>query len=391
MRDTLKTTWLLAAINAATMSAMTMMVFIGSIIGDDLAPAESWSTIPIAAMVVGSACGVLPVTRSMHRFGRRIAFGLFFALGAGSCLLASSAIASKSFGLFCLAAVGLGVMVSAVLQLRFAAMESVSPERAPTAASIILASGIAAAWIGPEITLLGKDLTAATYQGSFLLGAVCLVAATALLSAYRTEGVAAEDAHGEGRSWQELIRNPTMVLAVASAATAYMVMTFIMTATPISMHVEHHHSLEDTKWVIQSHISAMYLPSLFTAFLFKVLGIRALMVIGILCFCSTISIGLYDASVLGFLLQLVILGIGWNFLFVAGTALLPTTHRPEERFTAQGLNDTVMISVQAIGSISAGFAVAALSWGSLVLLGLLPMAVMAAMLVWERTATAAGI
>jgi len=152
------------------------------------------------------------------------------------------------------------------------------------------------------------------------------------------------------------------------------VMSFIMTATPISMHLHMGHSLEDTKWVIQSHIAAMFLPSLLTVWLFKALSIRGLMIAGLGCFSVTIAIGLVDASVMGYWGQLVMLGIGWNFLFISGTSLLPTTYRPGEQYRAQALNDSVVFSTQAVAALSAGWAITAISWHSLLLLCFIPMA-----------------
>ena len=142
-----------------------------------------------------------------------------------------------------------------------------------------------------------------------------------------------------------------------------MVMSFVMTATPISMHLHHGHSLEDTKWVLQSHIAAMFLPSLFTPWLFRLIKIRGLMLAGLACYCATIVIGLVDASVLGFWGQLVMLGIGWNFLFVSGTALLPMAYQPGEEYRAQALNDTVIFSSQAAASLGAGWASGQLTAG----------------------------
>jgi MFS family permease len=177
-----------------------------------------------------------------------------------------------------------------------------------------------------------------------------------------------------------MLRNPSLALAVASGAVAYVIMSFIMTATPISMHLHHGHSMADTKWVIQSHIAAMFLPSLLTAWLFRLLTIRGLMLAGLSAYAAMIVIGILDVTVLGFWGQLVLLGIGWNFMFVAGTALLPTTYRPGEQYRAQALNDTVVFSTQAIASLSAGWAVSVMSWQALLLACLLPMALLVAVI-----------
>jgi MFS family permease len=376
--------WLLAAVNAVAMSAIPMMMLVGSIVGARLAPAERWATLPIAAMVIGTACGVLPATRCMQWLGRKRTFALFIANGVLACLLASQGIALGSFVLFCCGAAFLGATAAALQQIRFAAMESVALADGPTAASIIMCAGITAAVIGPELALAGQHLTPVDYQGSFWLGGLCLVLSALLLTAYTPVVHAGTHDHGERDNHAGLLANPTLWLAIISGASAFMVMSFIMTATPISMHLHHGHSMQDTKWVIQSHIAAMFLPSLFTAWLFRLVGIRGLMFAGLACYGATILVGLLNVSVFGFWGQLVLLGVGWNFLFVSGTALLPMAYGEGQHFRAQALNDSVVFGSQAVASLSAGWAISAISWQALLLLCLAPMAMMLGMLVWHR-------
>lgn len=362
-----------------------MMMLIGSIIGARLAEDPQWATLPIALMVVGQASAVLPATRAMARWGRRSGLWLFLLLGICASLLATQALARESFALFCSAAALFGATNAALQQVRFAAMESVPLERGPAAASVIMCAGIVAAFLGPEMALWGKDLSGVEYQGSFMLAIACFLIAGTLLLGYMPQQQAGHNREAPPRPLGEMLANPTLVLAVASGAIAYVVMSFIMTATPISMHVHHGHSLEDTKWVIQSHIAAMFLPSLLTAWLFRALSIRGLMALGLLCYAAMIVIGLLDVTVIGFWGQLVMLGVGWNFLFVAGTALLPTAHREGEHYRAQALNDTVVFSTQAVASLSAGLAISAVSWQAILLLCLVPIGVMIGLLVWLAT------
>ncbi|MFT4520859.1 MAG: MFS family permease [Halioglobus sp.] len=380
--------WLLAAINAIGMSAAPLMMLIGSIVGAQLAPSEQWATLPIATMVIGTACGVIPATRAMQRFGRRNAFALFLFNGAGACVLMGHAITLENFSLFCFGSSLLGATASALQQIRFAAMECVPSEDGATAASIIMCAGILAAFIGPELALLGKNLSAVDYQGSYWLGAACLLAAACLLPFYVPAAQAKREETYSGRSAGTLLKNPTFLLAIVAGASAFMVMSFVMTATPVSMHLHHGHSLEDAKWVIQSHIAAMFLPSLFAPWLFKYLSLRAVMVAGLCCYATTIIIGLIDASVLGFWGQLVMLGIGWNFLFVSGTALLPTAYREGEQYKAQSLNDSVVFSSQAVASLCAGWAISTISWQALLLACLLPISMVVGLLLWQRQPSA---
>jgi MFS family permease len=380
-----KTVWLLALVNAIAMSASPMMMLIGSIVGVRLSGGTQWATLPIALMVIGTACAVVPASRGMARLGRKYTFLSFIAVGICACFLAGKAIAASSFPLFCLAAFLIGTANAALQQVRFAAMETVPLEQGPTAASIIMCAGIIAAFLGPELALAGQHLAAVEYQASFWLGMGCFLAGGVLLLFYTPAKQFGHEHQGNVRSWREMLSSPALMLAVASGAIAFVVMSFVMTATPISMHMHHGHSMADTKWVIQSHIAAMFLPSLVTAWLFKAFSIRGMMMAGLACYGVTIVIGLVDVSVIGFWGQLVMLGVGWNFLFVAGTALLPTTYREGEQYRAQALNDSVIFSTQAAASLSAGWAISVLNWQAILLLCLLPVALMITALAFNRT------
>lgn len=381
------TVWVLALINSISLAAFPLMALMGSILGSQLSPAQEWATLPIALMVIGTACGVIPVSKCMAKLGRKATFLLFMSLGMLACILAGHSLKLQSFNLFCASTLLLGVANAALAQIRFAAMESVSLDRGPTAASIVMCAGIVAAFIGPELALLGQHITAIEYQGTFWLAAACLLIGAILMALFYNAAPAREgEADHSPRPLREILSNPVLILAVTSGAVAYVVMSLVMTATPISMHLHHHYTLEDTKWVIQSHVAAMFLPSLATIWLFKLLSIKGLMIAGLCCFAITIGIGIIDTSVLGFWGQLVLLGVGWNFLFVSGTALLPTSHKPGEHFKAQAINDTVIFSTQAIAALSAGWAISIVSWQTLLLCCLIPMTVIAVMLFWQRRA-----
>ncbi|MEH6592816.1 MAG: MFS transporter, partial [Halioglobus sp.] len=315
----------------------------------------------------------------MARLGRKPTFLLFISLGVAACLLGGQALSLQSFPLFCLSSMFLGVTNAALQQIRFAAMESVPIDKGPTAASIIMCAGIISAFLGPELAVLGRDLSAVEYRGSFWLAAACMLVGGSLMMFYTPAPPRGRHSARQARPLRQMLQNPALRLAILSAAVGFVVMSFIMTATPISMHVHQGHSLEDTKWVIQSHIAAMFLPSLLTVWLFRVISVRGLMIAGLACFSATIIIGLIDASVMGYWGQLVMLGIGWNFLFVSGTALLPTAHEPGEQYRAQALNDSVVFTSQAIASLSAGFAMSLVSWQTMLLMCAIPIIFMSAL------------
>jgi predicted MFS family arabinose efflux permease len=293
-------------------------------------------------------------------------------------LLAAYAIYAQFFFLLCLSSFLLGISAAALSQLRFAAMEMVPQNLQAGAASMVLFGGIVAANLGPELGLASSEYFAQIFVGSYVAMAVLAFCAVPFLWPLQarsdtSEKTAAEKISNEKnktRSVRELLVQPTFLVAVSAAAVAYAVMSFIMTATPISMHEHFGHSLADTKWVIQSHISAMFLPSLFSAWLIKKLGQKNMMLTGLLAFVLTLLIGFIDQGLWAFWIALLLLGIGWNFLFVSATVLLPQTHKESERFIAQGFNDSVVFSVQAFVAVSSGILLSILGWQWMLLMAL---------------------
>jgi MFS family permease len=170
-----------------------------------------------------------------------------------------------------------------------------------------------------------------------------------------------------GRPLSEVMKSTLFWVAVLSATIGYAVMSYIMTATPVSMHVMEGHSIEDTKWVIQSHILAMYLPSLFSGHLISRFGEYRLMLAGLASYSVCLFIALSGQDVMHYWLGLVLLGVGWNFLFVAGTVLLPKCHSASERYRVQGFNDLFLFSFQALASISSGVVIYSVGWNSLII------------------------
>ena len=272
--------WLLMAAQALNQCCAPMVVLIGGLIGAQLAPIPQLVTLPVALMVVGTACATVPVSLCMQRWGRKRVFlaGNFVAMGGA--LLAAFSLRAVTFWGFCLGALLLGSSLAIVQQYRFAAMESVSLDMMPRAASRILLAGLAAAYVGPELGVWGQNLLPTEYMGSFLGLLLLNGIAIGLLLFVREAGHERGHGAGSGRSLGQIMTQPLFWTAVGAGAIGYAMMSFIMTATPVSMHVMQGHALADTKWVIQSHIMAMYLPSLVSGWLIAKFGVGRLMVVG---------------------------------------------------------------------------------------------------------------
>ena len=357
-----KNVWILSLSLALFMSLAVFIVFVGGIVGTTLATTKSLATLPVAMIVVGTASSIVPVVRLMAMFGRRKVF-------LGVCLLTIAliglsiyALIMKSFVLFCVSSFGFGVTTATMNQFRFAAIESVDSTQTPTAAAIVLLGGLISAYLGTEVATLGKDWFDVEFSGSFLLLALMFVVAFFLLLMFSpAKKFNAKESYVK-RKLIEIVKQGVFIVAVSSAITGYGVMSFIMTATPVSMHVMDGFSLEQTKYVIQSHVVAMFLPSLFTAFIVKYLGISRMMLVGTIILLSAVLVAYIDRSLGNYWIALILLGLGWNFLFIGGTSLLPRTYNENEKYKVQSLNDFLIFGFQAFAALSAGWFVFNFGW-----------------------------
>jgi MFS family permease len=227
----------------------------------------------------------------------------------------------------------------------------------------------------------GRALLGTEYAGSFLLLAGSYAAGLLIISFYKDSEVISSEHSVAGRPLAEILRSPIVILAISAAALGYGIMSLIMTATPISMHAHAGHSLEITKFVIQSHIAAMYLPSLIFAWLCARVGFRGMMWSGALIYLVCLIVAALNTQFLNYWLSLVLLGIGWNFLFLSGTNLLSRGYKREERFRVQSTNDFLVFSIQAIFSLSSGWFLFHWQWRG-ILMACIPMVLGFCFLMW---------
>jgi MFS family permease len=376
--------WLLTLIQALAMSAGTMLVLAGGVLGAQLTPDPIWSTLPLAMSIVGTACGVLPITRLMQHFGRKPVFIAATILGALVALMGAASVINNSFWGLVISAFLLGVMMSAIQQIRFAAMESVPVDLVPKAASTVLLGGLVAAILGPELVTLGQQVNQQTFVGAFYLTAALLVSCSLLFTQIDNTHVVTEKSADTGRKLRVIANQPVFVLAVSASVVGYALMSFIMTATPVHMHVHEAYSLQDTKWVIQSHIFAMFFPSLFSGWLISKLGTSTVIYLGLFSYVATILIALTGSEWLNYWIALVLLGIGWNFLFVGGTVLLSQSYQPNERFKVQGLNEFLVFGCQAMAALSAGVFLNLIDWRGLLLASSTIIVIQLIVITWQQ-------
>lgn len=357
----------LALAQAFSASGMMTMTLLGGILGSELAPVPQLATLPVSLTILGLAASTIPAALVMQRVGRRRAFIASALLASVASLAVAWSVGSANFWLLCAAALVLGTNLSFQLQHRFAAAESVPPGRVSLAVSLVMVGTLAAAAVGPQLALALKDLVPGReYAGSFIgVSALCLATALTLTRYRDTAAPLAQVRAVAARPLGAVLRQPAYVVAVLAGIVSYAVMSFIMTATPISMHVHDHHSDVATAWVIQSHLLAMYLPSLASGPLIGRIGERAGMTAGLVLLASCVAIDVAGRDLMHYWWGLVALGAGWNLMFVAGTSLLTTTYRPEERFRAQAVNEFAVFGTQALASLLAGPAIHGLGWSGL--------------------------
>jgi len=344
-------------------TAAPVTVFLSGIIGSQISPLKSLSTLPMSISVVGIAIGAIFATKLMSLIGRKVGFIVASIGNSLVSILAAYSIMDQNFILFCFANFFIGVGMAFTHQYRFAAAESVEKNKVPKAISIILLGGIISAFIGPSLANYAKDIVIDhLYVGSYLSLAVLTFIPTIFFLFYKNTSKPEVNIQYSGRSYLELIAQPRFLQAVVASAFGYAVMTLLMTATPISMHVMENMSLSKTGIVIQIHVAAMFLPSLATGYLIKKFGHSNIMYAGVFLYSITITASFFDQTFLNYLFALIFLGFGWNFLFISGTSLLVLTYKEEEKFRAQGLNDFTVYSVHAIGSLSAGVLLVLTNW-----------------------------
>jgi len=365
-----KNIWVLTIALALVQGGMPLLVLVGGVLGAELAPTPAMATLPISITLIALAIATVPAAYLAKAFGRKRAGYMGMLMLLVGMLVCSLGSVLANFSVFLGGAAASGVSGAFFQQFRFAALESLSdPSDSGPALSILMMAGIAAGIIGPELATLGEALSGdfAPYSLSFLLMAILILAAMAVFSAFEeTEIAQPGDLSGEAqaRSVFGLLSQPLFMLALTASLVAYTVMIFLMTSTPISMHVLQGHSLHDAKWVIQSHVVAMFLPSLFSGYLLKHFGSGVLLLTGSLLYVLVLVVGFQGHALLHYWWALVLLGVGWNFLFVSGTALLPLAYRACERFKAQAINDFAIFSSQALASLTAGWILFSFGWNT---------------------------
>lgn len=368
-----KNIYVISGVMALSFTIVSMMVLVTGLLGAAIAPDPKLATLPVAMLVVGTAIATIPAAFWMQKVGRKrgMATGICFAIIG--CSLSLYAALIQSFYLLIAGMVCIGFNAAFTQQGRFIILENAQGEKQQAdGLTLGLLANLFAAILGPWLGAYGRDLIASPvgFAGSFLLAITILSAGAVVLLLYKDVAPVRATTEIAGRPIRKIVAQPVFLLAMGSAAVGYCVMALVMTATPISMHQISGHSIDSTRFVIQSHIVAMFLPSLLSGYLVKK-GLRtSLLLSGLGLYLLVVSIGFLGIEVLHYWWALVLLGLGWNLLFLTSTAMLPLSYTEPERFKTQALNDFVIFSAQAAASFAAGWLLFNLGWDSVLSIAL---------------------
>jgi MFS family permease len=381
---------LLALSQATMMTGQSLMLSAAPFIGLALASDASLATLPIGVQFGATLATVMPAAFLMKHLGRQPGFLLGALLGIAGSTLAAYAIWIGSFALFCAGLAFNGMHNGFGTYYRFAAADAAGPAFRSRAISYVLAGGVLAAFLGPNLARWTQHaLPQAPFSASYVsLALVYLLAFSALLFV-RIPRLSAQERQRRGRPYREIARQPAFIVAVLGGTISYGVMNLIMTSTPLAMHA-HHYPFEDAAFVIQWHVVGMFAPSFVTGGLIARYGVLNVMQWGAVLCALCVGVNLASTELWAIWLALVLLGVGWNFLFVGGTTLLTETYRPEERAKTQSLNDLLVLGTTTLTALSSGPLHHVFGWSALNAAVVPLIALIALALLWLKRRREAG-
>ena len=378
-----QTVFLLAVAQALYSCCIITVFSTAGLVGLVIAPDQSLATLPITTFVIGSMATTIPASFLMRQWGRKPVFMMGAVSSILGAILATWSIFHAAFWLFCIATAMQGVFQATSNYYRFAAVEASDPENKSIAISWVLTGGVVAAIAGTLIASQTSNyFPLFTFAGSYAAAALLAVANLAVIAFLQIPKPTADDVAGPQRSWAELLQQPRLVVAMASAIIAYALMNLMMTAAPVAMKMCGF-DVTASSWVIQWHVLGMFVPSFFTGVLIKRYGVNLITSIGMVLLITAGITGLLGITFGHFAVGLILLGLGWNFGFIGGTTMLTECYRPSERTKVQAANDFGISAMMAVASASSGQMLNYWGWHS-VPIAIFPFAALAlGLIAWQ--------
>lgn len=353
---------LLSLCQALLTTGNILLVSVTALIGRDMAPSATLITLPVAMQFVGLMAATIPASLVMKRIGRKNGFYLGTTIGIAGAFTCIFALNSNQFDLFCLGTFLLGIGIGFGTLYRFAAVEVCAPDQKNRAISMVMAGGVLAAVAGPALAVSSQGwVEDIPFQGAFIGLLGLYIIALLLLSLIRIPPVSADEHHGEARPIAEIISQPNFIGAVVAAMVGYAVMNLLMTATPLAMQ-RCGYSFGSVANVIEWHVLGMFLPSFFTGSLVNRFGIKPMIYSGAVLIMGCIAINMTGTSEWHFFAALLLLGVGWNFMFIPATQLLTGTYKPAEKAKSQAANEFLVFGVVTLSALTSGWLEDALGW-----------------------------
>ena len=394
MRTSYRDIALLACCQALLLINNAGLIAMNGLVGYALVDNKFFATLGATTFVLGSALAAMPAALWMAKVGRRRGFMAGSTIAVAGAALCALALWLSSFALFCLGTAVIGIYTAFGLQYRFAAAEVAAPEFRAKAISLVLAGGMIGGFLGPQASLWAKDLLPVPFLGSFLVLSAIAVVALAVQSQVRVPPPTSEETRGGGRPLRVIVSQPVFIVAALSAALGYGIMNLLMTATPLAMSFCGH-PFSAAAYVIEWHVVGMYAPGFVTGSLIRRFGALKIIATGIALMGACVAVALSGLALWQFWTSLVLLGVGWNFMYTGGTTLLTESYTPAEKAKTQGINDVIVFTVMSISSFSSGALVSAAGWswmnlGALPFLAVVACAVLGLMLLRRNHAHAGG-
>ena len=389
MQNKRRTVFALASCQALLVMNNAMMISVGTLAADTLAKNKFLVTLPATAYIIGGGLTTMPISLYMRRHGRRAGFTIGCAAGIAGGLLATAAMLSHSFWMLCFAALVAGIYTGSGGFYRFAAADMADANSRSKAISLVLAGGIVGGVLGPESSKITKEMLETLFAGSFL--SLVLLATIAMLVVRRLDLPAPsnEEQHGSTRSLADIMRQPVFIVAALGGVTAYGVMNLLMAATPLSMQMCAH-PYSAAMLVIEWHIIAMFAPAFGTGWLISRIGSLPVMFCGVLLNVAAICIAVSSTTVMAFWSSMVLVGVGWCFLFVGGTTLLTEACTPAEKAKTQGVNDLLIYVTMGTTSLTSGAILYGFGWNTLNYSALPLLTITAIAILWLGTIRRSG-